>query len=199
MKAKLKSSNLNFDYYNVYSIKVDKVNDVDVSVNANVYKIADNISCYNVEINDVEPTFYVNGRKTLFNGFKTIYTNLYGASEFDKHVKNLEDLASQSFISSIKDKELLVNLTPAVATKYIKRLLKDKIKYPTLITLIKDEKISESYNTKTYSSNWLIKELAHKVDKSLVTKHDCQYTNGTTCNPHFITIVDSFITYDKHN
>mgnify|MGYP003665416210 FL=1 len=195
MKAKLKSSNLNFDYYNVYSIKVDKVNDVDVGVNANVYKIADNISCYNVEINDVEPTFYVNGRKTLYNGFKTIYTNLYGAVEFDKHVKNLEDLASQSFISSIKDKELLVNLTPAVATKYIKRLLKDKIKYPTLKTLIKtgDKVTLEFYDTKTYSSHWLIKQLAEKVDKSLVTKHDCQYTNGTTCNPHFITIVDSFI------
>tara|TARA_R110002074_G_scaffold134648_1_gene278820 strand:- start:131 stop:718 length:588 start_codon:yes stop_codon:yes gene_type:complete len=195
MKAKLKSSNLNFDYYNVYSIKVDKVNDVDVGVNANVYKIADNISCYNVEINDVEPTFYVNGRKTLYNGFKTIYTNLYGAVEFDKHVKNLEDLASQSFISSIKDKELLVNLTPAVATKYIKRLLKDKIKYPTLKTLIKtgDKVTLEFYDTKTYSSHWLIKQLAEKVDKSLVAKHDCQYTNGTTCNPHFITIVDSFI------
>ena len=194
MKAKLKSSNLNFDYYNVYSIKVDKVNDVDVGVNANVYKIADNISCYNVEINDVEPTFYVNGRKTLYNGFKTIYTNLYGAVEFDKHVKNLEDLASQSFISSIKDKELLENLTPAVATKYIKRLLKDKIKYPTLTTLIKTgDKNLEFYDTKTYSSHWLIKQLAEKVDKSLVTKHDCQYTNGTTCNPHFITIVDSFI------
>tara|TARA_R110000737_G_scaffold8206_2_gene23844 strand:+ start:519 stop:1103 length:585 start_codon:yes stop_codon:yes gene_type:complete len=194
MKAKLKSSNLNFDYYNVYSIKVDKVNDVDVGVNANVYKIADNISCYNVEINDVEPTFYVNGRKTLYNGFKTIYTNLYGASEFDKHVKNLEDLASQSFISSIKDKELLENLTPPVATKYIKRLLKDKIKYPTLTTLIKTgDKNLEFYDTKTYSSHWLIKQLAEKVDKSLVTKHDCQYTNGTTCNPHFITIVDSFI------
>ena len=195
MKAKLKSSNLNFDYYNVYSIKVDKVNDVDVGVNANVYKIADNISCYNVEINDVEPTFYVNGRKTLYNGFKTIYTNLYGAVEFDKHVKNLEDLASQSFISSIKDKELLVNLTPAVATKYIKRLLKDKIKYPTLKTLIKtgDKVTLEFYDTKTYSSHWLIKQLAEKVDKSLVTKHDCQYTNGTTCNPHLITIVDSFI------
>tara|TARA_R110002111_G_scaffold144850_1_gene211123 strand:+ start:218 stop:802 length:585 start_codon:yes stop_codon:yes gene_type:complete len=194
MKAKLKSSNLNFDYYNVYSIKVDKVNDVDVGVNANVYKIADNISCYNVEINDVEPTFYVNGRKTLYNGFKTIYTNLYGAIEFDKHVKNLEDLASQSFISSIKDKELLVNLTPAVATKYIKRLLKDKIKYPTLTTLIKTgDNNLEFYDTKTYSSHWLIKQLAEKVDKSLVTKHDCQYTNGTTCNPHLITIVDSFI------
>ena len=194
MKTKLKSSNLNFDYYNVYSIKVDKVNDVDVGVNANVYKIADNISCYNVEINDVEPTFYVNGRKTLYNGFKTIYTNLYGASEFDKHVKNLEDLASQSFISSIKDKELLENLTPAVATKYIKRLLKDKIKYPTLTTLIKTgDKNLEFYDTKTYSSHWLIKQLAEKVDKSLVTKHDCQYTNGTTCNPHLITIVDSFI------
>tara|TARA_B110000114_G_C14876089_1_gene310797 strand:+ start:74 stop:658 length:585 start_codon:yes stop_codon:yes gene_type:complete len=194
MKAKLKSSNLNFDYYNVYSIKVDKVNDVDVGVNANVYKIADNISCYNVEINDVEPTFYVNGRKTLYNGFKTIYTNLYGAVEFDKHVKNLEDLASQSFISSIKDKELLVNLTPAVATKYIKRLLKDKIKYPTLTTLIKTgDNNLEFYDTKTYSSHWLIKQLAEKVDKSLVTKHDCQYTNGTTCNPHLITIVDSFI------
>ena len=192
MKAKLKSSNLNFDYYNVYSIKVDKVNDVDVGVNANVYKIADNISCYNVEINDVEPTFYVNGRKTLYNGFKTIYTNLYGAGEFDKHVKNLEDLASQSFISSIKDKELLENLTPAVATKYIKRLLKDKIKYATLSTLIKTEEDLD-YATKTYSSHWLIKQLAEKVDKSLVTKHDCQYTNGTTCNPHFITIVDSFI------
>ena len=192
MKAKLKSSNLNFDYYNVYSIKVDKVNDVDVGVNANVYKIADNISCYNVEINDVEPTFYVNGRKTLYNGFKTIYTNLYGASEFDKHVKNLEDLASQSFISSIKDKELLVNLTPAVATKYIKRLLKDKIKYPTLSTLIKNDEDLD-YATKTYSSHWLIKQLAEKVDKSLVAKHDCQYTNGTTCNPHFITILDSFI------
>jgi hypothetical protein len=192
MKAKLKSSNLNFDYYNVYSIKVDKVNDVDVGVNANVYKIADNISCYNVEINDVEPTFYVNGRKTLYNGFKTIYTNLYGAVEFDKHVKNLEDLASQSFISSIKDKELLENLTPAVATKYIKRLLKDKIKYATLSTLIKTEEDLD-YATKTYSSHWLIKQLAEKVDKSLVTKHDCQYTNGTTCNPHFITIVDSFI------
>ena len=192
MKAKLKSSNLNFDYYNVYSIKVDKVNDVDVGVNANVYKIADNISCYNVEINDVEPTFYVNGRKTLYNGFKTIYTNLYGASEFDKHVKNLEDLASQSFISSIKDKELLENLTPAVATKYIKRLLKDKIKYATLSTLIKTEEDLD-YDTKTYSSHWLIKQLAEKVDKSLVAKHDCQYTNGTTCNPHLITIVDSFI------
>ena len=192
MKAKLKSSNLNFDYYNVYSIKVYKVNDVDVGVNANVYKIADNISCYNVEINDVEPTFYVNGRKTLFNGFKTIYTNLYGAGEFDKHVKNLEDLASQSFISSIKDKELLVNLTPAVATKYIKRLIKDKIKYPTLSTLIKNEEDLD-YTRKTYSSHYLIRQLAEKVDKNLVTKHDCQYTNGTTCNPHIITLVDSFL------
>lgn len=193
MKAKLKSSNLNFDYYNVYNIKVDKVNSVDVGVNANVYKIHDKISCYNVEINDVEPEFYVNGKKTLYNGFKTIYTNLYGASEFDKHVKNLEDLASQSFISSIKDKELLVNLTPAVATKYIKRLLKDKIKYRTLTTLIKDDKNSDSYNEKTYSSNWLIKELASKVDKSLLLKHDCVHTGATACNPHFITIVDSFI------
>lgn len=192
MKAKLKSSNLNFNYYNVYSIKVDKINDVDVGVGANVYKIADEINCYNVEIYDVETTFYVNGRKTLYNGFKTIYTNLYGSVEFDKHVENLEDLASQSFISSIDDKELLVNLTPAVATKYIKKLLKDKIKYATLSTLIKTEEDLD-YAKKTYSSNWLIKQLAEKVDKSLVIEHDCQYTNGKTCKPHFITIVDSFI------
>ena len=193
MKLKLKNSNLNFDYYNVYNIKVDKVNSVDVSVNANVYKLTDKISCYNVEINDVEPTFYVNGKKTLYNGFKTIYTNLYGAVEFDKHVQNLENLASQSFISSIKDKELLVNLTPAVATKYIKKILKDKINYPTLKTLIKNDKNSDSYNEKIYSSSWLIRELAHKVDKSLVLKHDCVHTGGTTCNPHNITIVDSFL------
>jgi hypothetical protein len=156
MKVNLKSSNLNFDYYNVYNIKVDKVNSVDVGVNANVYKIHDKISCYSVEINDVEPEFYVNGKKTLYQGYKSIYVNLYGAVEFDKHVKNLEDLASQSFISGIKDKELLVNLTPAVATKYIKRILKDEIKYQRLRTLIKnDDKISDSYDTVTYSSNWL--------------------------------------------
>jgi len=194
MKVNLKSSNLNFDYYNVYNIKVDKVNSVDVGVNANVYKIHDKISCYSVEINDVEPTFYVNGKKTLYQGYKSIYVNLYGAVEFDKHVKNLEDLASQSFISGIKDKELLVNLTPAVATKYIKRILKDKLKYQRLRTLIKnDGKISDSYDTVTYSSNWLIRELAQKVDKSLVLKHDCIHTNSTSCNPHFITIIDSFI------
>jgi hypothetical protein len=194
MKVNLKSSNLNFDYYNVYNIKVDKVNSVDVGVNANVYKIHDKISCYSVEINDVEPEFYVNGKKTLYQGYKSIYVNLYGAVEFDKHVKNLEDLASQSFISGIKDKELLVNLTPAVATKYIKRILKDKIKYQRLRTLIKnDDKISDSYDTVTYSSNWLIRELAQKVDKSLVLKHDCIHTNSTSCNPHFITIIDSFI------
>ena len=70
MKAKLKSSNLNFDYYNVYSIKVDKVNDVDVGVNANVYKIADNISCYNVEINDVEPTFLLMVEKLCITDLK---------------------------------------------------------------------------------------------------------------------------------
>jgi hypothetical protein len=194
MKLKLKSSNLNFDYYNVYNIKVDKVNSVDVGVNANVYKIHDKISCYSVEINDVEPEFYVNGKKTLYQGYKSIYVNLYGAVEFDKHVKNLEDLASESFISGIKDKELLVNLTPAVATKYIKRILKDEIKYQRLRTLIKnDDKISDSYDTVTYSSNWLIRELAQKVDKSLVLKHDCIHTNSTSCNPHFITIIDSFI------
>jgi hypothetical protein len=194
MKVNLKSSNLNFDYYNVYNIKVDKVNSVDVGVNANVYKIHDKISCYSVEINDVEPEFYVNGKKTLYQGYKSIYVNLYGAVEFDKHVKNLEDLASQSFISGIKDKELLVNLTPAVATKYIKRILKDEIKYQRLRTLIKnDDKISDSYDTVTYSSNWLIRELAQKVDKSLVLKHDCIHTNSTSCNPHFITIIDSFI------
>lgn len=194
MKVNLKSSNLNFDYYNVYNIKVDKVNSVDVGVNANVYKIHDKISCYSVEINDVEPEFYVNGKKTLYQGYKSIYVNLYGAVEFDKHVKNLEDLASQSFISGIKDKELLVNLTPAVATKYIKRILKDEIKYQRLRTLIKnDGKISDSYDTVTYSSNWLIRELAQQVDKSLVLKHDCIHTNSTSCNPHFITIIDSFI------
>jgi hypothetical protein len=194
MKVNLKSSNLNFDYYNVYNIKVDKVNSVDVGVNANVYKIHDKISCYSVEINDVEPEFYVNGKKTLYQGYKSIYVNLYGAVEFDKHVKNLEDLASQSFISGIKDKELLVNLTPAVATKYIKRILKDEIKYQRLRTIIKnDGKISDSYDTVTYSSNWLIRELAQKVDKSLVLKHDCIHTNSTSCNPHFITIIDSFI------
>ena len=194
MKVNLKSSNLNFDYYNVYNIKVDKVNSVDVGVNANVYKIHDKISCYSVEINDVEPEFYVNGKKTLYQGYKSIYVNLYGAVEFDKHVKNLEDLASQSFISGIKDKELLVNLTPAVATKYIKRILKDKLKYQRLRTLIKnDGKISDSYDTVTYSSNWLIRELAQQVDKSLVLKHDCIHTNSTSCNPHFITIIDSFI------
>jgi hypothetical protein len=194
MKVNLKSSNLNFDYYNVYNIKVDKVNSVDVGVNANVYKIHDKISCYSVEINDVEPEFYVNGKKTLYQGYKSIYVNLYGAVEFDKHVKNLEDLASQSFISGIKDKELLVNLTPAVATKYIKRILKDEIKYQRLRTIIKnDDKISDSYDTVTYSSNWLIRELAQKVDKSLVLKHDCIHTNSTSCNPHFITIIDSFI------
>lgn len=194
MKVNLKSSNLNFDYYNVYNIKVDKVNSVDVGVNANVYKIHDKISCYSVEINDVEPEFYVNGKKTLYQGYKSIYVNLYGAVEFDKHVKNLEDLASESFISGIKDKELLVNLTPAVATKYIKRILKDEIKYQRLRTLIKnDDKISDSYDTVTYSSNWLIRELAQKVDKSLVLKHDCIHTNSTSCNPHFITIIDSFI------
>jgi hypothetical protein len=194
MKVNLKSSNLNFDYYNVYNIKVDKVNSVDVGVNANVYKIHDKISCYSVEINDVEPEFYVNGKKTLYQGYKSIYVNLYGAVEFDKHVKNLEDLASESFISGIKDKELLVNLTPAVATKYIKRILKDEIKYQRLRTIIKnDGKISDSYDTVTYSSNWLIRELAQKVDKSLVLKHDCIHTNSTSCNPHFITIIDSFI------
>jgi hypothetical protein len=194
MKVNLKSSNLNFDYYNVYNIEVDSVNSVELGVSANVYQMDSKISLYDVEINDVEPTFYVNGKKTLYQGYKSIYVNLYGAVEFEKHVKILEDLGTDTFISSVKDKELLTNLTPAVATKYIKRLLKDKLKFATLTTSIKnDNKDTDSYDTITYSSNWLINRLAKKINTNLVIQHDCQYTGGNGSKPHTITIIDSFI------
>ena len=48
MKAKLKYTNLNFDYYNKYDIKIDKLNSVEFCINANVYKMANDLDVYYV-------------------------------------------------------------------------------------------------------------------------------------------------------
>lgn len=190
MKAIIKNQSLNYDYYNTYVIIIDDTTNVDVKVSANVYKIAKSINCYDVEINDTEIDYYVNNKKTVYNGYKKLYTNLYGEAEFSKHEKQIEETAIGEFINGLQDKPLLRNLTPTKATKYIKRLLKLEQQYPTLkTTIIENDKEKEI----TYTSNYLIAQLAKLIHEDYVFKKDCQYTNGTTSRLHLITNVSSFL------
>ena len=46
MKAIIKNTSLNYDYYNTYNISLNETTSVDVKVSANVYKVANEIDCY---------------------------------------------------------------------------------------------------------------------------------------------------------
>ena len=190
MKAIIKNQSLNYDYYSTYNISIDDTTNVDVKVSANVYKVANSISCYDIEINDTEIDYYVNNKKTIYHGYKNMYIQLYGETAFSNHEKQLEETAINEFKNSLKDKQLLQNLTPAIATKYIKRLLKLNKKYPTLKTTIV---VNDVETEITYSSNYLIAKLAKLVNEDYVFKKDCQYTNGTASRLHLITNVSSFL------
>lgn len=125
MKAIIKNTSLNYDFYNTYTIIINDTTTVDVKVSANVYKVANEIDCYDIEINDTEIDYYVNNKKTIYSGYKSMYTQMYGETQFREQEKLIEETAIKEFSDGLKDRKLLMNLTPAVATRY-KKIIKTR-------------------------------------------------------------------------
>jgi len=191
MKAKLKYTNLNFDYYNKYDIKIDKLNSVEFSINANIYKITNDIDVYDIEISDTEATFYLNGKATQYQGYKNLYNSLYGENSYIKHYDKLEKIAVEQFKNDITVTPLLRNLSKSDTKKYLKKLLSNSNKYRTDVTTIKDE---DNNNVDIiYTDNWIIQKLAKHLDSTLVFKHICKYNDNDRVADHFITDVTNFI------
>lgn len=191
MKAKLKYTNLNFDYYNKYDIKIDKLNSVELNVSANIYKITSDLDVYDVEIQDTEATFYLNGKATQHQGYKNLYNSLYGEGSYDKHYDELEKIAIEQFESDVTVTPLLKNMSKSDTKKYLKKLLSDTKKYQTEITTIKDDDNNDV--DIIYTDNWIIQKLAKHLDSNLVFKHMCKYTISDKIAEHIITDVTNFI------
>ena len=190
MKAIIKNTSLNYDYYNTYNISLNETTSVDVKVSANVYKVANEIDCYDIEINDTEVDYYVYNKKTIYSGYKSMYTQMYGETQFSEQEKLIEETAIKEFSDGLKDRKLLMNLTPAVATRYIKRLLKLDKKHGTLKATMTVDNVEKEI---TYTSSWVIAKLAKVINEDFVFKLDCQYTNGKASRLHLITDVSSFL------
>ena len=191
MKAKLKYTNLNFDYYNKYDIKIDKLNSVEFSINANIYKITNDIDVYDIEISDTEATFYLNGKATQYQGYKNLYNSLYGENSYIKHYDELEKIAVEQFESDITVTPLVGHMSKSDTKKYLKKLLSDTTKYPTEITTIKDDDNNDVEII--YSDNWIIQKFAKHLDSKLVFRHNCKYTLNDKVAEHIITDVTNFI------
>lgn len=190
MKAKLKYTNLNFDYYNKYDIKIDKFTSVEFCINASIYKVTNDIDVYDVEIQDTEATFYLNGKATQYQGYKNLYNSLYGDNAYIKHYDELENIARAKFISDVNVTPLMEKLSPLVAKKYVWELLRDTKKYPTLKTTIDD---GDNGIEITYSDNYIIQKFAQIIDKKLTFRHNCQYTYNDKVADHIITNVTELI------
>jgi hypothetical protein len=190
MKAKLKSTNLNFDYYNKYDIKIDKLNSVEFSINANVYKIANDLDVYDIEIQDTEATFYLNGKATQYQGYKNLYNSLYGENSYIKHYDELDKIAIKQFEKDVNQTPLLKNISKSDAKKYIKKLLSNTKKCSTNITTIRDKDNDVDI---TYTDNWLVQKFAKIIDSKLVFKHMCKYTQNENTAEHFIANVTEFV------
>tara|TARA_R110001632_G_scaffold59062_2_gene143663 strand:- start:1030 stop:1611 length:582 start_codon:yes stop_codon:yes gene_type:complete len=191
MDIKLKKENLSYDYYNSYVITVDKYLSADVYISAYIYNISNDIGVYNIELKDVDTTFYINGMKAQFMGYKQLYVSLFGIVDFDIHLQELEDLAFKKFKEELEFTPLLENLTPTEAKKIIKKLLKNKEKYKTLMTNI--SKDNEDDNFITYSSNHIILKLIKQIDKKLVSNHLCLCTYNKNKVLHSIANVSQFL------
>lgn len=191
MKAKLKYTNLNFDYYNKYDIKIDKLNSVEFSINANVYKVANDLDVYDIEIQDTEATFYLNGKATQYQGYKNLYNGLYGENSYSKHYDELEKIAVKQFENDITVTPLLRNMSKSDTKKYLKKLLSDTKKYRTDITTIKDDDNNDV--DIIYADNWLVQKFAKHLDSKLVFRHMCKYTENDKIADHFIIDVTNFI------
>ena len=191
MKAKLKYTNLNFDYYNKYDIKIDKLNSVEFSVSANVYKIANDLDVYDIEIQDTEATFYLNGKATQYQGYKNLYNGLFGENSYTKHYDELEKIAVKQFENDITVTPLLRNMSKSDTKKYLKKLLLNTKKYRTDVTTIKDD---DNNNVDIiYTDSWIIQRFAKHLDSKLVFRHNCKYTENDKVADHFITNVTEFI------
>lgn len=190
MKAKLKYTNLNFDYYNKYDIKIDKFTSVEFCISANIYKVTNDLDVYDVEIQDTEATFYINGKATQYQGYKNLYNSLYGENAYIKLYDELEKIAEDKFVSDINVTPLINKLSPIVAKKYLWNLLRDTEKYPTLQTTIKNE---DNDIIISYSDSYVIQKFAQVIDKKLTFKHMCKYTTNERVTDHMITNVTDFL------
>ena len=191
MKAKLKYTNLNYDYYNKYDIKIDKLNSVEFSVNANIYKITNDLDVYDIEIQDTDATFYLNGKATKYEGYKNLYNSLYGDNSYAKHYDELEKIAIEQFENDVTVAPLLKNMSKKDTNKYLKKLLSDTDKYKTEITTIKDDDNNDV--DIIYTDSWIIQRFAKQLDSNLVFKHICKYTINDKIAEHIITDVTNFI------
>ena len=191
MKVVLKSPSKSYEYYNTYTVTIDNTNTADVRVIATVYKIND-IDLYDTEIRETEVDFYVNGKPTMYGGFKELYTKLYGIKVYDEMLEQVTSAAEEKFIAELDHPNIIQQLDSATAKKYIKKLLKIKDKYRISSTTMR--KKDNEFNV-WYTSNYIIKQLAKIIDKKLVEKHNCVPTTGNTNNPctHEIAIIQSII------
>jgi|TARA_B110000908_G_scaffold78477_1_gene94202 hypothetical protein len=190
MKAKLKSTSLNFDYYNKYDIKIDAIHSVEATISANVYKIHQKLDCHDIEIQDTETTFYVNGKKTRHDGFRQLYINLYGETEYSDLITKIEKTVATKFSSEIVEMNLVSRASDAKLKMYVRELLKDVKSFPTKTTII----YAETHDTNiTYSSNYLVQRLIKLINPSLIIKHDCEQSSSTHKSLHNLSIVDQFI------
>ena len=77
--------------------KIDEVTDLSVytkftkdegmfQIEARVYSmVTSNVNTYDHDIQDVEIEFLINNKKVKHNGFKILYTQLYGENTFNKY------------------------------------------------------------------------------------------------------------------
>ena len=196
MKVVLKSPSKSYEFYNKYTVTIDQTNSAEVSISAGLYKIAD-VELYDAEIRETEVSFYVNGIETQYSGFKDLYTKLYGTNEYDKLCEQVTSVAEKKFIDDLDHPNIMQHVDAATAKKYINKLIQlestPNNKYKIDQTNIGDE---DKENIVWYTSNYILKQLAKRIDKNLIVRHFCKPTThkGDGASNHEIAILESIIT-----
>lgn len=191
MKVVLKEESKSYEYYNTYTVTIDKTNSADVRVCATVYKLTD-VDLYDAEIRETEIEFYVNGVMTLYSGFEELYSKLYGKNAFDKLCKSVEHIAQEKFIQELKHPKIMQQLDDVTAKKYINKLIRVNEKYAISKTKMRDKDMEYEV---WYSSNYIIKQLTKRIDKNLLVRHNCKPTThkGDGTSTHEIAVLQTII------
>lgn len=158
---------------------------VDINVFSRAEDMEFKFKLFNIDIEDMDFEFKIDGKRCDRNGFKELYEKLFGKGKFDDFDAELADYVKKEFFENT-DLPCVQNISVSKAKKYLSDLLTE-FTYPTGTVMLDDEEV-------LYIDQWNIIGLARIADPDNVHRIKCKAANNPSGNEfaHAIYDIDAY-------
>ena len=158
---------------------------VDINVFSRAEDMEFKFKLFNIDIEDMDFEFKMDGKRCDRNGFRELYEKLFGKGKFDDFNEELADYVEKEFFENT-DLPCVQNISVDKATEYLSEVLTTHT-YSTGKTMLGNKEI-------VYADKWNIIGLARIADPDNVRRVKCKAANNPSGNEfaHAIYDIDAY-------